>query len=101
MRDKWWAWGSYGRTESTLFTLNGDPDKTTLENVALKSSAQITPRIRPEFLFFRGNKTKIGRGASPLRAPESTWDQTGPTPLFKGQVNLIAGNNVFLTARAG
>ena len=21
MRDKWWAWGSYGRTESTLFTL--------------------------------------------------------------------------------
>ncbi len=101
MRDKWWAWGSYGRTESTLFTLNGDPDKTTLENVALKSSAQITPRIRPEFLFFRGNKTKIGRGASPLRAPESTWDQTGPTPLVKGQVNLIAGNNVFVTARAG
>ena len=101
VRDKWWAWGSYGRTESTLFTLNGDPDKTTLENVALKSSAQITPRIRPEFLFFRGNKTKIGRGASPLRAPESTWDQSGPTPLFKGQVNLIAGNNVFVTARAG
>ena len=27
MRDRWWAWGSYGRTESTLFTLNGDPDR--------------------------------------------------------------------------
>jgi hypothetical protein len=27
IRDRWWAWGSYGRTESTLFTLNGDPDK--------------------------------------------------------------------------
>ena len=101
LRDKWWAWGSFGRTESTLFTLNGDPDKTTLENVALKTTAQITPRIRPEFLFFRGNKTKIGRGASPLRAPETTWDQSGPTPLFKGQVNLVLANNVFLTARTG
>jgi carboxypeptidase family protein/TonB-dependent receptor-like protein len=101
IRDRWWAWGSYGRTESTLFTLNGDPDKTTLENVALKSTAQLNPRVRPEFLFFRGNKTKIGRGASPLRAPETTWNQSGPTPLYKGQVNLILGNNVFLTARAG
>src|SRR5688572_13046961 len=101
IRDRWWAWGSYGRTESTLFTLNGDPDKTTLENVALKSSAQFSQRIRPEFLFFRGNKTKIGRGASPLRAPETTWNQSGPTPLYKGQVNLILGSNVFLTARAG
>ena len=101
LRDKWWAWGSYGRTESTLFTLNGDPDSTTLEDVALKSTAQITPRIRPEFLFFRGNKQKFGRGASPLRAPETTWDQSGPTPLIKGQVNLILGTDVFLTARAG
>src|SRR6185436_9724964 len=101
IRDRWWAWGSYGRTESTLFTLDGNPDKTTLENVAFKSTAQVTPRIRPEFLFFRGNKTKIGRGASPLRAPETTWDQSGPTPLFKGQVNLVAGNNVFITGRAG
>ena len=44
---------------------------------------------------------KNGRGASPLRAPETTWDQTGPTPLYKGQVNIIAGNNMFLTVRAG
>jgi len=101
LRNRWWAWGSYGRTESTLFTLDGTPDKTTLENVALKSSAQINARVRPEFLFFRGNKIKIGRGASPLRAPETTWNQSGPTPLFKGQVNLIAGNDLFITARTG
>ena len=101
VRNRWWAWGSIGRTDSTLFTLNGDPDATKLENTALKSSAQLTRRIRPEFLFFRGNKSKQGRGASPLRAPESTWDQSGPTPLYKAQVNLIAGKNLFLTARAG
>jgi hypothetical protein len=101
VRNRWWAWGSYGRTDGTLYTLNGDPDATKLENIAFKTSAQITTAIRPEFLFFRGNKEKHGRGASPLRAPETTWDQTGPTPLFKGQVNIVASNNVFLTVRAG
>ena len=99
VRNKWWAWGSYGRTDSTLFTLNGDPDATELENIAFKTSAQVTPAIRPEFLFFRGNKVKNGRGASPLRAQETTWDQSGPTPLYKGQVNIAASNNLFITTR--
>jgi len=101
MKDRWWAWGSFGRTDGTLYTLNGDPDKTLLENIAVKTTVQLSPSIRPEFLFFRGNKVKNGRGASPLRAPATTWDQKGPTPLYKGQVNITAGNNVFLTVRAG
>ena len=101
VRNRWWGWGSYGRTNGTLYTLNGDPDKTKLENMAFKTSAQITPAIRPEFLFFRGNKVKNGRGASPLRSAPTTWDQKGPTPLYKGQVNLTFGGNLFMTARAG
>jgi len=101
LRDKWWGWGSYGRTDGTLYTLNGDPDSTELENVAFKTSAQVTPSVRPEFLFFRGNKVKNGRGASPLRSAPTTWDQKGPTPLYKGQVNLSLSNNLFVTARAG
>ena len=88
VRDRWWAWGSYGLTDGTLYTLNGDPDRTELENIAFKTTAQVTSAIRPEFLFFRGNKMKNGRGASPLRAAPTTWDQTGPTPLYKGQVNF-------------
>jgi hypothetical protein len=101
VKDKWWAWGSYAVTDGTLYTLNGDPDKTKLENMAFKTSAQLSAKIRPEFLFFRGNKTKNGRGASPLRSPETTWDQTGPTPLYKGQVNIVASSNTFVTVRAG
>ena len=101
VRDRWWAWGSFGRTDGTLYTLNGDPDRTLLENMAIKTTAQLGNAFRPEFLFFRGNKVKNGRGASPLRAPATTWDQTGPTPLYKGQVNITASHNVFLTVRAG
>ena len=101
VRGRWWAWGAYGRTDGTLFTLNGDPDRTLLENTAFKTSAQLTNRIRPEFLFFRGNKVKNGRGASPLRAPETTWDQKGPTPLYKGQVNIVARDDLYMNARVG
>jgi hypothetical protein len=101
VRDRLWLWGSYGFTDGTLYTLNGDPDRTKLANIAIKATGQVNSAIRPEFLFFRGNKEKNGRGASPLRAPETTWDQTGPTPLYKGQVNISASNNLFLTIRAG
>lgn len=101
VKDRWWAWGSYGLTDGTLYTLNGDPDRTKLENYAFKTSAQVNQRIRPEFLYFRGNKTKNGRGASPLRSAATTWDQSGPTPLYKGQVDMTASSNVFLTVRAG
>lgn len=101
VRGRWWAWGAYGRTDGTLFTLNGDPDRTLLENTAFKTTAQLNDRIRPEFLFFRGNKVKNGRGASPLRSRETTWDQKGPTPLYKGQVNIVASNSLFMNARVG
>ena len=101
VRGRWWAWGAYGRTDGTLFTLNGDPDRTLLENFAIKSSGQVNSWLRPEFLYFRGNKVKNGRGASPLRAPETTWDQEGPAPLIKGQANIIAGDNVAMNARVG
>jgi hypothetical protein len=101
VRGRWWAWGAYGRTDGTLFTLNGDPDRTLLENYAFKTTAQLNDRIRPEFLYFRGEKVKNGRGASPLRARETTWDQEGPTPLYKGQVNVVASNTLFMNARVG
>ena len=101
VRGRWWGWGAFGRTDGTLFTLNGDPDRTLLENFAFKTTAQVNDRIRPEFLYFRGEKIKNGRGASPLRARETTWDQEGPTPLVKGQVNVVASNNLFVNARVG
>ena len=43
----------------------------------------------------RPRRQPVARGA------ETTWDQTGPTPLYKGQVNISARNDLFLTVRAG
>jgi Carboxypeptidase regulatory-like domain/TonB-dependent Receptor Plug Domain len=99
VKDKLWAWGSYGRTNIDNLTLIGSHDKTELENYAFKLTDQLTQNIRPQFTYFRGNKVKNGRNASPDFPPETTWDQTGPTSVYEGQVNFVLGSNVFLTAR--
>src|SRR5690606_25595048 len=40
-----------------------------------------------------------GRDASVARPPATTWNQTGPTGMNKGEVNLVLGNNLFVTGR--
>jgi hypothetical protein len=99
LRNRWWAWGSYGQTDGTVITLSDVPDRTQLKNIAFKSEGQLSQTVRASFLYFRGNKEKIGRNAGPTRPAETTWDQSGPAPLYKGQVNLTLKSNLFVTGR--
>jgi hypothetical protein len=99
LRDKWWGWGSVGRTDARLLTINNVLDRTKLENYAFKSHAQLTNDVRTGFTYFKGNKIKNGRGASATRPTETTWDQDGPTDLFKGELNFVVSNNLFLVGR--
>jgi len=98
-RDRLWAWGAYGKTDVTLLTLANTPDQTILDNRSLKLSAQASQAIRASYTYFRGDKLKYGRGASPTRPPETTWNQKGPSPVHKGEANFVLGNNLFLTGR--
>ena len=99
LSDKWWAWGSIGRVDVRLRTLDDVIDRTVLEDVAFKTTRQITPKVRAGFTYFRGEKTKSGRGAGPLNPTETTQDQSGPTSIYKGEATLVAGTNLFLTGR--
>jgi carboxypeptidase family protein/TonB-dependent receptor-like protein len=99
MKDKLWAWGSLGKTDVTLLTLSNTPDQTILKNQAFKTTGQATSAVRGVFSFFRGDKNKYGRNAGPLHPPETTWNQKGPTPVYKGEGNFVLGNNLFLTGR--
>src|SRR5262245_56285431 len=58
MKDKWWAWGSYAKTDVRILTLNGVSDKTTLEDIGAKTNAQFNDAWRASFTFFSGNKKK-------------------------------------------
>ena len=99
-RDRLWAWGAYGKTDVTLLTLAGTPDQTILDNRSFKATGQVSNAIRGNFTFFRGDKLKYGRNASTFRPPETTWNQSGPTTLYKGEANFVLGNNFFVTARS-
>ena len=98
-RDRVWAWGAYGKTDVTLLTLANTPDQTILENTSFKATGQVSSALRGNFTFFRGDKLKYGRSAGPTRPPETTWNQSGPTSVYKGEANLSLGNNMFVTGR--
>ena len=99
VKDRLWAWGAYGKTDVTLLTLANTPDQTILENTSFKGTGQISNALRGSFTFFRGDKLKYGRSAGPTRPPETTWNQSGPTSVYKGEANFVVGNSLFLTGR--
>ena len=99
VKDRLWAWGALGKTDVTLLTLSNTPDQTILKNSSFKATGQLSDAIRGSFTFFRGDKEKFGRGASPSRDQPTTWNQSGPTSVYKGEGNFVAGQNLFLTAR--
>ena len=99
LKDRLWAWGAYGKTDVTVLTILGAPDQTILDNRSLKVTGQATQNIRGSFTYFRGDKLKYGRDASATRPDETTFNQTGPTGVSKGELNLVLGNNLFLTGR--
>ena len=74
-------------------------DCTTLENYAAKATAVLSDKLRASFTYFRGDKIKLGRNAASNRPAPTTWNQKGPTDLFKGEVNYTMSNTTFLTVR--
>lgn len=99
IKNRLWGWGAAGKTHIDLLTLTGFHDRTELQDTSFKATGQLTPGIRANFTFFRGNKNKFGRGASVDRPPETTYDQSGPTDMYKGEMNFVVGNNLFLVAK--
>jgi hypothetical protein len=110
VKDRIFVWGAYGRTEPKLQIFTRDPankfhyiqtaqDETTLENFSGKATGELNTKTRLSFTYFRGNKEKLGRGASAKRPDETTWNQTGPTDMYKGEVNLTATNSLYVTGR--
>ena len=74
-------------------------DCTTLKNYAAKATANLTDSTRSNFTFFYGDKVKQGRGAAATRPAETTWNQSGPTKIFRGELSRTLGRTLFLTGR--
>jgi len=99
VKDRLWFWGAYGKQDVRIMKLAGVSDRTVLPNVSFKTQGQITKAMRGSFTFFQANKQKWGRNASSSRPQETTFDQNGPNQLWKGEVNYVVGNNLFIAGR--
>jgi hypothetical protein len=83
MKDRLWFWCAYGVQDIKIWTMTGASDDTLLENINAKLDFQVLPNNRLTIFYMRGDKNKWGRGGSIVRPTETTWDQKGPSPLYK------------------
>jgi len=97
VKDRLWVWGAWGSQKPSLLTVGDVSDKTTLETTNAKLNAQLTANNSATGFYLLGNKTKSGRGAGPTRPQETTWNQTGPTHVYKAEDTQIFSSNFFLT----
>ncbi|MEM6453753.1 MAG: hypothetical protein AAF772_01530, partial [Acidobacteriota bacterium] len=95
-----WIWGTYGVQEIDLLTLDDVSDFTELESYAAKLNAQLTPSNSAIAFYHYGDKVKIGRNAGPTRPQPTTWNQTGPTDIYKLEDTHIFSSSFYLTGMA-
>ena len=100
VRDRLWAWGSYGVQQVDLLTIDGLADSTELAATNLKLNAQLTANNSATLLVLDSDKTKTGGSAGPFRPRETTWDQSrlGPAPTAaKVEDTHIFTSNFYVT----
>src|SRR5512135_3427884 len=96
--DKAWLWGSYGRNQIDLLQATGTTDKTTLEDFAGKLNIQPIESNSMTGFYFRGDKLKFGRNSGATRPQPTSWDQSGPTTIWKGEDSQVFGPNLVVDA---
>lgn len=115
VRNKAWFWGAYGRQDVSVgvigFLKKGatdgtDPDNlesdlTQLENYNFKLNAQPWRTQRFSFLYTFSDKLRNARGAGPLNPPETTFRQSGPSPIYKIGHQWVASDRLLFDTTYG
>lgn len=102
IKDRLWYWGAFSQNSITNILINGQPDRTELRNISLKIHGDITSTTRFNAFYTEGDKIKDGRGGGITRPSNTTWDQAGPTPIYKFEISQLIGQHTelsFLAAR--
>jgi len=100
VKDKVWFYGSYGIQDLGTVGITGVDDNTFLESGYFRLDAQLTKNTRANLFYEYDNKQKWGRTAwgAAQQAPETVWNQVGPTPIYKAEIEQMFGD-LFLNAK--
>ena len=103
--DKAWFFGAF-RTQDisiTALSRNFEPgeDKSTLETLNFKVHGMVTPNTKVTASIHRNNKVKLGRGSGATRPVNTTWDQSGPSPIYKVEAQHTFGDNLLVSGSYG
>jgi len=96
-RDHLWGWASYGRSDIRNIVVGGQPDNTLLKDFNAKLNFQAGAADSGVAHYWTNNKLKNGRNAGPGVDPESTWDQTTPSKIWKLEDTALLNQNFYLT----
>lgn len=100
VKDRLWFYGSYGIQDLGTVGITGVDDNTWLESGYFRLDGQIAKNTRANLFYEYDNKQKWGRttwGAA-QQAPETVYNQVGPTPIYKVELEQMFGN-LFLNAK--
>ena len=115
VKNKAWFWGAYGKQDIEVGVIGflkagatdaNDPDNletdlTRLANYNLKLNAQPWRPHRLSFLYTFSDKIRNARLAGPLNPPETTWRQSGPTPIYKAGHQWVASDRLMFDTTFG
>ena len=94
-----WLWGSWATNDITILSGGGDPDRTVLENTAIKLNSQLSAANSFVGSFNNGDKKKFGRGAAPNVDPSATLNQRGPSGITRLEDTHVFGSNLVLSGQ--
>ena len=113
VKDLMWIWGDYGIQDihkaavgflkpgcddaNDINCLHDDPTK--LTNYDIKYNWQVSENNKFNFGLFYADKGRATRGASDTRPLETTWIQSGPSPIYKFEDTHIFSPEFLLTGR--
>ncbi|MCP3978044.1 MAG: TonB-dependent receptor [bacterium] len=99
-KDNIWYWFGFTQNDIDIFLANtGTQDVTALRNISIKAHGQVKGNTTWNAFWTEGDKSKDGRTAVPNRAVETTWVQSGPSPITSGRVSHFFSPNIEVSAQ--
>jgi carboxypeptidase family protein/TonB-dependent receptor-like protein len=96
-KDRLWFWGAWSETLVDRRTLYDYQDDSHVGTGNAKLNAQLSSANSGVLFFLRGERLQRGQGVSPTRPPETSYDASGPTDLYKIEDTHIVSPTLFLT----